>query len=155
SRTTPALFLTRWVTHFCAPVFVFLAGTGAFLARRNRTTPQLSWFLLTRGLWVVILEFTLVHLGWAFSFDYSALLAQVIWALGLSMVALAGLVVLPTWAITALGVAIVVGHNGLDGLTAEKAGLPNWLWGTCFRFGILEPWPGTQLYVAYPVLPWL
>src|SRR5439155_27107213 len=126
-----------------------------FLARRGRTTPQLAWFLLTRGLWLVVLEFTLVHLGWTFSFDYRALLAQVIWAIGLSMVALAGLIVLPTWAITALGVTIVVGHNALDGLTAEQVTLPRWLWVTCFRLGILEPWRGTQLLVAYPVLPWL
>src|SRR5947209_2997107 len=77
-----AWFFTRWVTHYCAPVFVFLAGTGAFLyGSRGRTRPELAWFLLTRGGWLIFLEFTLVHLGWAFSLDYLGLFVQVIWAI--------------------------------------------------------------------------
>jgi len=156
SRTTPALFLTRWVTHFCAPIFVFLAGTGAFLSvRRGRTRPQRAWFLLIRGLWLVVLEFTLVHLGWFFNFEYRWLIGQVIWAIGLSMVALAGLSFLPTWTIALLGISVVVGHNALDGLSAEQFGLPLWLWVALVRPDPLEPWPGTRFFVAYPVLPWL
>jgi uncharacterized membrane protein len=100
------------------------------------------------------LEFTLVHIGWAFDLNYQMLLGQVIWAIGVSMVLLAGLIVLPTWAITALGLVIVFGHNALDGLTAEPTGWPRWLWVTCFRLGFLEFSPGTGIVVAYPVLPW-
>jgi uncharacterized membrane protein len=160
SQTTIALFLTRWVTHFCAPVFVFLAGTSAFLfATRGKTKSQLVWFLLTRGLWLVVLEFSLVHLGWFFSLDYRLLLGQVIWAIGWSMVALAGLVFLPTWAITTFGVALIACHNVLDPIGADRFGAFRWLWvvlrSGSFIDGPLQPWPGTTFFVAYPLLPWL
>jgi uncharacterized membrane protein len=156
ARTTPALFLTRWVTHFCAPVFVFLAGTGAFLhGSRGRTKPQLAWFLLSRGLWLVGLEFTLVHLGWFFNFNYHILIAQVIWAIGWSMVALAGLIFLPTWAVTTLGIAVVAGHNALDCVDPEALGSFRWLWVALCSGGIIPLAPEVVLYVAYPVLPWL
>jgi uncharacterized membrane protein len=160
TRASPALFLTRWVTHFCAPVFVFLTGTGAFLSgTRGKTRRQLAWLLLTRGLWLVALEFTLVHLGWFFNFEYRRLLGQVIWAIGCSMVALAGLIFLPTWAVTALGVALIAGHNLLGGVRADSLGSAGWLWvalvsGSIFG-GPLQPWPGVSFFVAYPVLPWL
>jgi uncharacterized membrane protein len=160
SRTTGALFLTRWVSHFCAPVFVFLAGTGAFLsAARGKGRPQLAWFLLTRGLWLVALEFTLVHLGWFFNLEYRLLLGQVIWAIGCSMVALAGLVFLPTWAVAAFGVALIASHNLFDGVRADSLGRFRWLWvASCsgsFTVGPLEPWPGVYFFVAYLLLPWL
>jgi uncharacterized membrane protein len=156
TQTSPALFLTRWVTHFCAPVFVFLAGTGAFLsAIRGKTRPQLAWFLLTRGLWLVALEFTLVHLGWFFNFEYSLLLAQVIWAIGWSMVALAGLVFLPTWMIAALGVVLITGPNLLDGSWPDREAPFRWLWVVLVGGGPLELRPQTWFFVAYPILPWL
>jgi uncharacterized membrane protein len=160
SRATPALFLTRWVTHFCAPVFVFLAGTGAFLyGARGKTRAQLAWFLLTRGLWLIVLEFSLVHLGLFFNFEYRLLFGLVIWAIGWSMVALAGLIFLPTGAVAALGVALVAGHNLFDTVAAPRGGRARWLWvalwGGSFTTGPLPLWPGTMLFVAYPVLPWL
>ncbi|MBV9108498.1 MAG: hypothetical protein JO306_03725, partial [Gemmatimonadetes bacterium] len=110
SRTTVALFLTRWVTHFCAPVFVFLAGTGVALQlQRGKSRGELSRFLLTRGLWLVFLEFTVVRLGLAFDLDYAGFpgMMQVIWAIGVGMIVLAALVYLPTVAIGAMGIAIV------------------------------------------------
>src|SRR5207245_1171385 len=112
-KTYPALFLTRWITHFCAPVFIFLAGTGAFLSvTRGKSTKELSWFLLTRGLWLVLLELTWVRcLGWQFNFDFHFAMGIVIWAIGWSMVALAGLVFLPLRWIATLGLVMMGSHN--------------------------------------------
>ncbi|HSR16843.1 MAG TPA: hypothetical protein VLM39_02030, partial [Ignavibacteriaceae bacterium] len=93
TQTSPELFMTRWITHLCAPAFVFLAGTGAFLStRRGKTKKELSIFLLTRGLWLIFLELTVVRFGWVFNLDYSFSLGQVIWAIGWSMIVLAGLI---------------------------------------------------------------
>jgi uncharacterized membrane protein len=156
SRTNAALFFTRWVTHFCAPVFVFLAGTGAFLyGRRGKTRPELAWFLFSRGLWLVLLEFTLVHGGWSFDADRHLLIAQVLWAIGCSMVALAALVFLPTGVIAALGVALIAGHNLLDGVNPQRLGPFAPVWQILLNVGFVELSPGVRLLVAYPVLPWL
>jgi uncharacterized membrane protein len=155
-RTTPALFLTRWITHFCAPVFVFLAGTGAYLAAtRGKTRRQVAWFLLTRGLWLVVLEFTLVRFGWFFNFDYHVFVGQVIWAIGGSMIVLAGLVFLPTWVVTVLGVMLIAGHNAFDGVSPDRLGALGWLWTFLMRPGAVELRPGIWLFVGYPLLPWL
>lgn len=152
-----ALFLTRWVTHFCAPAFVFLAGTGAFLSRsRGMTARQLSRFLVTRGVWLVVLELTLVKFGWTFSFTTPFNTLQVIWVLGVSMIALAALIHLPLGAVLAIGLAVIVGHNALDGVTVQGA----WanLWRTLHVPGRLDlGWPpaaGPQFFIRYPLLPW-
>jgi uncharacterized membrane protein len=160
SRTTAALFLARWVTHFCAPVFLFLAGTGAFLsATRGKTRPQLAWFLLTRGLWLVLLEFTLVQFGWFFNFDYHLFVGQVIWAIGCSMLALAALVFLPAWAVATFGLTLIACHNLFDGVRPADMGSYRLLWiallSGSFSDGPLELWAGVYFFVAYPVLPWL
>src|SRR5687767_15420941 len=112
----PAVFFTRWVTHFCAPGFVFLAGTSAFLrGAAMRGTASLSRYLLSRGLLIVLLELTLMRFFWTFNFDViNYNLAGVLWMIGWSMVALAGLVWLPFEAIAALGLAIIAGHNLID-----------------------------------------
>jgi uncharacterized membrane protein len=155
AQTNTGLFLTRWVTHFCAPVFVFLAGTGAFLyGSRRRTRRELAWFLVSRGLWLVLLEFTLIHLSWSFAPDFRLFLAQVIWAIGWSMVLLAGLVYLPTPAVAALGVLIVAGHNAFDGVRPDRLGAFGWLWEALCSGGPLPPGSQPRLLVAYPVLPW-
>src|SRR5262245_12969173 len=145
SRTTPALFLTRWVTHFCAPVFVFLAGTGAFLyGAAGRTRSHLALFLVSRGLWLVLLEFTLVHLGWFFNFRYDLLIAQVIWAIGWSMVALAGISLLPPLAVAALGALLVAGHNLLDLASSTPQFTSGWMVYWQLRPGFLLGAPGTR-----------
>jgi uncharacterized membrane protein len=156
SQTSTALFLTRWVTHFCAPVFVFLAGTGAFLyGARGKTRPQLAWFLFSRGLWLVVLEFTLVQLGWSFQLFPGRYLAQVIAAIGGSMIVLAGLVFLPTWAVAAIGILLIAGHNALDGLPSDAVARLPWLVGPLFLGPVPPPPAPTLVFVAYPLLPWL
>jgi uncharacterized membrane protein len=168
TRTTTLLFMTRWVTHFCAPVFVFLAGVSAYLQRaRGATNAELSWFLLTRGLWLVVLELTLVRVGTWFNVDYSVFFVnlQVIWVLGVSMVVLAGLVYLPLGAIAAIGVGIIVLHDTLDdvrvvGWRPDAPAVPatSILWillhqgGSRFQlFGSSGP----MVYVLYPLIPWI
>jgi uncharacterized membrane protein len=156
ARTDAALFLTRWVTHFCAPVFVFLAGTGAYLAaRRGMTRSQLSWFLLSRGLWLVLLEPTAVHLGWSFGLDYRMVLLQVIWAIGWSMVALSALVWLPTWFVAALGIALIAGHNAFDWVRPDDLGPFGGMWKVLMSAGLIEITPEVRAVAAYPILPWL
>jgi uncharacterized membrane protein len=157
NQTNPALFLTRWITHYCAPTFVFLAGTSAFLyGRRCQTRGQLAWFLLTRGIWLVILEVTLVRLGWSFNLDYRfGFGGGVIWAIGCSMIALAGLVFLPTSAVAVVGVALIAFHNLWDIKTAADVGLPEWLWVSLHRGGDFPFLPEIfkQLRTWIPALP--
>src|SRR5215467_7628408 len=113
---TAGIFLTRWITHFVAPAFIFLAGTSAFLhGRKLPNTSALARFLLTRGLWLVLLELTVLRVAWTFNFDFSHyLLAGVIWVIGWCMVLMAGMIFLPAPALAAFGLVVVCGHNILD-----------------------------------------
>ncbi len=153
---TPGIFFTRWVTHFCAPAFLLLAGTSAFFYRR--THRDLSRFLLTRGAWLVVLELTVIRVAWTFNFEFARYeMAGVIWAIGWCMILLAGLVKLPLRAIGAVGVAIIAGHNLLDSsLSAESAG---WLWKVLylgFYAGPIQLGPdGPTLVVLYSIIPWV
>jgi uncharacterized membrane protein len=151
------LFLTRWITHFCAPVFVFLAGVGVYLsASRGRSPAELSRFLLVRGLWLILLELTFVRcLGWAFNFDYHYLMAGVLWALGWSMIFLAALIHLPLAAVAGVGIAIILTHNLFDGVRPSSLGAWAWLWKILHAPGRIEPLPGMQFRVAYPIVPWI
>jgi uncharacterized membrane protein len=157
TRTNGLLFFTRWITHYCAPTFVFLAGTGAFLASaRGKSRPDLARFMVSRGLWLVLLEFTVIRLGWAFNLDYAGLqLVQVIWALGVSMVVLAGLIYLPLPGIVAFGVAMIALHNLADGIDPQTLGGWGSLWTILHvQRPIALPW-GAPLFVAYPLIPWI
>jgi uncharacterized membrane protein len=152
----PALFLTRWVTHFCAPVFVFLAGMSAFLyGTRGRTVREVSWFLFTRGLWLVLLELTVVRFAWTFSVFPDFVLLQVIWAIGISMIVLSALIHLPRWAIGAIGVGMIAGHNPLDGFQAEQFGHLAWLWNVLHQPGPLPPTSEVTVFALYPLIPWI
>src|SRR5437660_3121609 len=129
AQASAALFFTRWITHLCAPTFFLLTGTGAYLARGRRTTRELSWFLLTRGVWLIVLELTVLRcFGYQFNVDYRVTMLVILWALGWSMIALAALVHLPTSAVTAFGVALIAMHNLFD--TVRPASLGAWapLW---------------------------
>jgi len=151
-----ALFITRWITHFCAPTFVFLAGVSAFLfGHRGRSRGQISHFLLTRGLWLVVLELTVLRFAWTFSIWPDALNLQVIWAIGWSMVALSGLVFLPRWAIGAFGVVLIAFHNLLDGVHAAQLGGASFLWDLAHERAVVGPWSGITVYVSYPLIPWI
>jgi uncharacterized membrane protein len=152
----PALFLTRWVTHFCAPVFVFLAGTSAFLySARGRTTCEVSRFLFTRGLWLVLLELTIVLFAWTFSIFPDFVVLQVIWAIGISMMLLSGLIYLPHWVIGAFGIGMILGHNLLDGIQAEQLGQFGWLWNVLHQPARLHPASDIAVFALYPLIPWI
>ncbi|MGI9088880.1 MAG: DUF1624 domain-containing protein [Chthoniobacterales bacterium] len=155
-RTTVPFFLTRWITHFCAPIFCFLAGTGAFLSLgRGKTRGDLSWFLFTRGLWLIVLELTVVQFGWGFSIDPHFVFIQVIWALGCSMVVLSALIFLPLWAVATFGLAMIAGHNLLDPIAPAAFGWASGLWKVLHVAAPLRPTPGFTIFVAYPLIPWV
>jgi uncharacterized membrane protein len=151
TRATPALFMTRWVTHFCAPSFFLLAGVSAYLAMSaGRSRSEMSKFLLTRGLWLVVLELTVSTFGWNFKFGFPVILL-VIWALGWSMVVLAGLIFLPRKVIAALALLAIFGHNLVDGVRPESLGVLAPLWHVLHVPGLVTP----QIIVAYPLIPWV
>lgn len=152
TRTDLALFSTRWITHYCAPVFVFLAGASAWIAGTRRTRGQLARFLLTRGLWLILLEMTVISFGWYFSTRWAmGARAQVIWAIGASMMVLAGLIHLPRAAVAAFGLALVMGHNLLDGIAPAAFGAFAPLWHILHVPGPLGIMP---VIMIYPLIPW-
>lgn len=158
SKTSASLFLTRWVTHFCAPVFVFLAGLGIALSlMKTKNKKELSKFLITRGLILVVLEMTLLLWVWDFSFDYTtAPTAMVIWAIGWSMICLAGLIHLPKALIGAFAMFLIFGHNSVDGFTmnAGKDSLAA-LWIILHQGGSFQLTSNFKISVLYPLIPWI
>jgi uncharacterized membrane protein len=167
SRATAPIFLTRWITHFCAPVFVFLAGTSVYLQRiRGKSPKVLSSFLWKRGLWLILLELTVIRFSVFYSLDYRFLgFLQVIFAIGVGMIVLAALLRLPTMVMGAAGVAILALHNGLDGIRgvtwngppAPPPSFADGLWHVLHQQGLIAPFgfPGPVLFVLYPVLAWI
>jgi len=156
SHASPLLFFTRWITHFCAPVFVLLAGTGAFLfLSKGRDSRDLSHFLLTRGLWLIFLEIAVVTpLGWSFSWSYGFTRLQVIWAIGASMVVLSALVVtLSPRIIGVLGIVLIAGHNIFDGPHIAWLGSFSGIWRVLDTI-IFQPAPHKIVASLYPLLPW-
>lgn len=156
--TTPWLFFTRFITHFCAPTFVFLAGTSAFLMGQRKSKKELSNFLLSRGIWLVLVEIVIVTLGWSFNPLYNVLLLQVIWAIGISMIILGLLVRLPFQVILVFGLLVVFGHNLLDYPEAAQKNNVNVFWkfahNARFYFLPYAENKNSGILVAYAFLPW-
>lgn len=156
SQTTVLLFFTRWATHFCAPVFVFLAGTSAYLAMRRKDPSTVSRFLLTRGLWLIVVEMTLVRLGVFFNLSYTYVIWQVIWTIGWSMIALSVLRRLPWGILLAISLATIAGHNAFDSVQADQFDSFAWVWKVLHvGFSTIQLGPGHTALVAYPLVPWV
>jgi uncharacterized membrane protein len=168
ARTDTVLFFTRWITHFCAPVFVFLAGTGAYLQHmRGKSREELSRFLVARGIWFVAFEVVVLRLVIFLNADYQVLLAflQVIWAIGWGLVFLAAIIHLPLRAIVVVSIGIIAGHNLLDGVRVTSGGGPGIvlpgalvaIWKILHERGFIFPFgtPGSAVLVMYPLIPWV
>jgi len=166
-RTTPLLFFTRWITHFCAPVFVLLAGTGARLQLAGgKPKRELARFLLSRGVWLIFLEFTAVRVAAFYNFDYRFLgMMQVIWAIGASMLVLAALIWLPVKAIAAIGIGMIGLHNLLDHISVKPwfgppdppPGFGASIWFILHQQSVILPFGphGPAALVLYPLIPWI
>src|SRR6478736_210856 len=156
ATTTPWLFFTRWITHFCAPTFVFLAGTSVFLMGQKKTKSELSSFLITRGCWLVLVELFVITFAWTYNPFYNLFILQVIWAIGISMI-LFGLVIrLPFWFIFSLGFVIVFGHNLLDYPDISRNLKGGWLADLLYfsNFSIYSLGKGHFFLIVYAFLPW-
>ena len=151
TQTNPALFLTRFLTHFCAPVFVFLAGTSAFFVGERIGKPALAKWLLKRGLWLIVVELTIMKLAWNFKLDYSIILFQVIWVLGAAMLFLAAFIYVPKKMMIAISLLVVFGHNAFDGFNPQ-----HWtgLW-TLLHVQAPISLGNIMLFNAYPLIPWV
>ncbi len=154
SQSSAPLFFTRWITHFSAPIFMFLAGTSAFLVSERKTKKQLAIFLLTRGLWLMLLEHTIVNFAWSFNPEFLFFRMAVIWALGFCMIVLAAIIYLPKQIILIIGLLIMFTHNMLDDIHTTGNTFKDFLWAELHerrRFIIGDRVVAT----GYPVLPWI
>lgn len=154
SQTNIALFFTRFVTHFCAPVFVFLAGTSAYFVGKRMDKKKLSIRLLKRGFWLIFLELVVIKFAWNFKLDYSIITLQVIWALGLCMILLAGFIHLPKSIALGFSLILIAGHNMFDSFHPESNRFLEILWSFLHVFGIIT-FDKFMVFVAYPLIPWI
>ncbi|HRX92520.1 MAG TPA: heparan-alpha-glucosaminide N-acetyltransferase domain-containing protein [Chitinophagaceae bacterium] len=155
--TFPALFFTRWITHFCAPIFVFLAGTSIYLMCQRKTKREISIFLIKRGFWLVVVELLIITFGWTFDPQYHLLIMQVIWAIGISMIIMGMLVLLPYKWMLALGIIIVAGHNILNYSVVNES-LKGGLWADLLYFADFSTYQifkGHYIIIIYSFVPWL
>lgn len=153
-KTSPVLFFTRWITHFCAPGFVFLAGTSAFISGVNKTKRELSRFLLTRGVWLIVLEFTVLRAFFFFNFYYDVTFLTVLWVIGWCMIFLAALVYLPLKWNLIIGLGIVFFHDALGLIPVEPNQLLYAPWIVLMRTGFLPITADHAFIISYPIIPW-
>lgn len=153
--TTAALFFTRWITHFCAPVFFLLTGTGAWLTLRRMSRRELSGFLLSRGVWLIFLEFVVMRFALQFNVDYQTTVLTVLWGLGWAMIVLSLLVRLPMWAIVGFGATLLLGHNALDGIPLAAFGKLAPFWCLLHVPGVVYDHGHATVVVGYVLIPWV
>lgn len=155
TQTTPVLFFTRWITHFCAPTFLFLSGISAGISLQRKSKKELAWFLFTRGLWLILLEVTVVRFGLMFNLYYDVTVFMVFWMIGASMIVLAALVFVPQKVVFGLGIFLIFTHDAFNfiRLTPENTGFT--LWSLLQQVGFVAITPNHGIITAYPLLPWL
>ncbi len=151
TKSTLPIFFTRFITHFCAPTFSFLAGVSAYMVGRRKNINELSTFLFTRGLWLVFIELTIVNFGWNFDIQFRNTGLAVIWCLGISMIFLAALIYLPKPLILIFSCLLIFGHNLFDGQHFDN----NFLWALLHEGGDFSFWNNYKIYVGYPIVPWI
>jgi len=155
--TFPALFFTRWITHFCAPLFMFLAGTGAFLSLgRGKTKRDLAGFLLSRGLFLILAEHFIMRPAWTFGFTWLPIWFITLSALGAAMIFLSGAIFLPRWLMVSVSAAMVLFHNAFDGFHAVSWGSWYWVWALLHELAFVNDKHGTLVLLSgYPLIPWI
>ncbi len=156
NTTTPILFFTRWITHFCAPTFVFLSGTSAFLAGQRKSKKELSAFLIKRGLWLLFVQVAVMSLIFSFNPLYNIIFWDVIWVIGWSMILLGLLVRTSIKLIIVIGAILFFGHNILDYFQLPQTGLAHIFWSIFFTaFGTVFPYAPSRIILdLYAILPW-
>jgi len=154
TKTTGAIFFTRWITHFCAPIFLLLTGTSAFLVSQRKSKSELSAFLIKRGIWLVLLELVVTNLGWNFNPAFPMFFLITLWALGISMIFLGVLIYLPWKWILAISVIMIAGHDLLDGVHAQGNGLAAFGWSLLHEQRPFV-WHNELILVGYPLIPFI
>ena len=155
THTTPALFATRWSTHLCAPTFIFLAGTAVYFVAQRKSEKYVTYFLLTRGLWLIVLQLTVVRFAWNFDIGFHYNSSNIISTIGFSMIALAGLIRFSIRTILVTGLVMVAGHNALDNISFTHGSLPDIIW-SFLHVPKTYYFAGDRSFsIVYPLIPWI
>jgi uncharacterized membrane protein len=153
--TTAALFFTRWITHLCAPTFVFLSGVSAYISFKKSGLAATKKFLLTRGIWLVVLEFTVVNFGLWMDIHFRTLIMEVICAIGVGLIVLSFLLKISPRTIGIIGLVIIFGHNLLQGISFPANSGLDFFESVLFRQNLFQPSPNFGFVTGYPLIPWL